>query len=78
MTGVAKNNPLVINVDNDSNNSGTLTVASTKLVDSNDSHVTITAWDLTGWTDSRTKTAAFMRHQLARRSALGASERTCM
>ena len=40
------NKPLVMNADNDSNGSGTLTVASNKLIDSNDSDVTITAWDL--------------------------------
>ena len=35
MTGATKDKPLVMNADNDSNSSGTLTVATSKLVDSN-------------------------------------------
>ena len=47
MTGAATNKALVINADADSHGStGTLTVATAGSIDSNDSDVTITAWDL--------------------------------
>jgi hypothetical protein len=75
MTGAANAKPLVVNSDLDANGSGTLTVSTGKTIDSNNSDITITAWDIdfSGGLKSGTATLCVHGAQSGQTIGLGAS-----